>query len=608
MASQPSHVDANERLQPLRKKARLSAPSSKSNTPNAYSRRSPPREAPRKQGSRSASPIADSRDRADVDGDRSPPRKLKRPGAGARIAASNVAAAEAARQRREAENRQAVSERNAAGAAELVASHYNAVPERGREWRKTDSQIKGLRSLNNWVKSTLIQKFSVAENMAEGAGTGGRMSQQPLLVLDMACGKGGDLGKWEKAPKVPALYVGCDIADISIDQARGRYDESVRKSRGRGRDYRGGSEPMQAEFYVHDAFSRPLSDIVRIRQVGFNPNAGPGNGLIQGGMATGGFDVVSMMFALHYSYESEALARGMLKNVSGALKKGGRFFGVMPNSDVLSATVKQLLQGDSATRTPNGNAAEPVAGEEEGEIKDDSDAEWDPEKSADVNGSKAVNAADNEDDWDPEKPSEPQTEAAIITNGTPTNGALHVEDDDWDPEKPSEPTPNTSQALGTPVPATTPNGLSSSTPAAQLSQTTADLPPIEWGNTLYTVRMPQSQPLTQRPLPKDGIFRPPYGWRYHYHLAEAVDVPEFIVPWEAFRALAEEYGLELMYRKGFREVLNDEGIDGEGELGRLAERMGVLRRERGGGRLEVLVGEDEMEAASFYHAFCFYRT
>ena len=551
--------------------SRLSAKSSRTSTPHAYARRSPP------QG---PAPIAD-----DDEGDRSPPRKLKRPGAGARIGAAERQAAEAAKRRREEEERRAVSERQTT-AAGLVAEHYNAVPERGREWRKTDSQIKGLRSLNNWVKSTLIQKFSRPD-----------IPVQRLFVLDMACGKGGDLGKWEKAPQVPALYVGCDIADVSIEQARQRYSETFRRNQGRHRR----AVQMQAEFYVQDTFGRSLTEVPMVRQVGFNPNAGPG-GIIQGGMMTGGFDVVSMMFALHYSFESEDLARGMLKNVAGALKKGGRFIGVMPNSDVITATVKRLLQAEAGTgKTPNGNADRSPTekeGGEDGEVREDGDEDdWNPEKPSELD------AAADEDDWDPEKPSEAPP--------TANNGTADDEDDDWDPEKPSEPATTTTTD---PTPSTDQSQQNGASMTAQQQPTSEDRttqhPPLEWGNAIYTVRFPRSQPLTKRPLPKDGIFRPPYGWRYHYQLEEAVDVPEYVVPWEGFRALAEDYGLELMYRKGFKEVL-DEVMEGEGggdrELGMLAERMGVMSRDRSQGRDGLLVGEEEMEAAGFYHAFCFYK-
>ena len=453
---------------------------------------------------------------------------MKRPGQGARISREQF---EARRRGQEEEDRQRLAEKQQnATNAELARDHYNNVEQRGRQWRQTDSKIKGLRNLNNWIKSTLIQKFSRPEGPPP----------EHYFVLDMACGKGGDIGKWEKAPIVPALYVGCDIADISINQARGRYDEALRKNRGRH-----GRQTMQAEFYVQDTFGQPLSNIETIRKVGFNPNAGPASGVIQPGMMSGGFHCVSMMFALHYSFESEDLVRGMLKNVAGALVKRGRFIAVMPNSDVISAQVMKLLRAESG--------AEPTKeGSEDGEVE--------PED-------------DDSDGWDPEKPSEPA--------------------DDWDPEKPSEPTP-----------------------AALPENNTAPKAPLEWGNSLYTVRFPRDQPLTQRQLPADGVFRPPYGWKYHYQLEEAVDVPEFVVPWEGFRALAEEYGLELMYRKGFKEVLKevwDEGdgtfpVDGEGaqreqeDLRALAERMGVLK----GGSLEV--GDQDMEAAGFYHAFCFYKT
>ncbi|KAK5163966.1 mRNA cap guanine-N7 methyltransferase [Saxophila tyrrhenica] len=579
----PSNV--SERRVPTKRKRETARPSNNStrtSTPNAYSRRSPPRQAPPK---RPADPEED-------EGDRSPPRKQKRPGAGARI---NREALEAARLEREQERREAAERQQKVAASELVGDFYNSVPQRGREWRQTDSKIKGLRSLNNWIKSTLIQKFSRPET--------GVMNH--FTVLDMACGKGGDLGKWEKAPTVPNLYVGCDIADISITQAKERWAESQQRSRGRHRR----DAAMEAQFYVQDTFSKPLGEIPLIRQVGFNPNAGPGSGVIQPGMMMGGFDVVSMMFALHYSFETEELARGMLKNVAGALKKGGRFIGVMPNSDVISATVKKLLQAESKGKTANGKVSPGPAqkekeGSEDGEVEDEED-DWDPEKPSEAaNGATAD--GDDEDDWDPEKPSEP----------APTANETNDEDEDWDPEKPSEPNPAIADVAGPSQPQT--NGT---TPA---QQTPADpnLPPLEWGNSLYTVRFPRAQPLTKRPLPLDGIFRPPYGWKYHYQLEEAVDVPEFVVPWEGFRALAEDYGLELMYRKGFREVLDeiwdgsasgglgDEAADGklQRELGMLAERMGVLSRDRSQGKKGLLVGEEEMEAAGFYHAFCFYRT
>lgn len=318
------------------------------------------------------------------------------------------------------------------GVHDVVRQHYNAVPERGREWRKTESKIKGLRSFNNWVKSTLIQKFSPDENFSarfhdekEWADDG--MGPPPaeghkLLVLDLGCGKGGDLGKWQLAPQKVDLYVGLDPANISIEQARERYG-SMRSGRGQ----RGRRPPPQnlfhGEFYPKDCFGESLGDVPIVQEVGFDANAGPGGSMMASRWGGGGFDVVTSMFAIHYAFESEEKTRQMLSNVAGSLKKGGRFIGVCPNSDVIIGQVKEFHQ-----RRKEAEGAKPSA-----------------------------------------------TEA-------PEDG--EVEEDDR----------------------------------------------CKWGNDIYQVRFPGD-------TPEDGIFRPPFGWRYTYFMREAVEeVPEYVVPWEAFRA------------------------------------------------------------------------
>lgn len=190
----------------------------------------------------------------------------------------------------------------------------------------------------------------------------------------------------------------------------------------------------------------------------------------------------------------------MLKNVAGALKKGGRFIGCIPNSDVLSEKVREF------------NARMALKSE----------------------------------------PTQP------VKNGT-TSDAKDAKDFDGELEE------------------------------GEAEET------AEWGNDIYRVRFPGK-------TPADGIFRPPFGWKYNYFLHEAVEeVPEYVVPWEAFRAIAEDYNLEMQYHKSFDDIWKTEKDDEI--LGPLSERMGV--RERGHGPL--LVSDEEMEAASFYVGFCFYK-
>ncbi|KAL1986001.1 hypothetical protein VTN96DRAFT_7136 [Rasamsonia emersonii] len=475
--------------------------------PSAYSRRdrsrSPIRpELPRDSRSVSPrrSPEDQRRDHSPLPPERSPTpeaqaRQRKRPGGGARL---GIADREALRRRQEERERIQQEEVEKAlrdrGVSDVVRQHYNAVPERGREWRRTDSKIKGLRAFNNWVKSTLIQKFSPDEEFlsrmsgtkdwAEGVGPP-PVEERRLLVVDLGCGKGGDLGKWQLAPQPVDLYVGLDPAEVSIEQARERYN-GMRGGRGpRGRK---GNQLFHAEFYPKDCFGEWLGDIPIIRQVGIDANVGPGGSIMSSRWGGGGFDVVASMFSMHYAFESEEKARQMLQNVSGLLKRGGRFLGVGPNSDVISAKVvefhKKRKEREEARK--QGQAEVP----EDGEVEEE----------------------------------------------TP-----------------------------------------------------------QWGNSIYRVRFPGA-------TPEDGVFRPPFGWKYSYFMEEAVEgLPEYVVPWEAFRALTQEYNLELQYRKPFLDVWKEEKDDPE--LGPLSERMGV--RARGGGPL--LVTDEELEAASFYHAFCFYK-
>jgi mRNA (guanine-N7-)-methyltransferase len=54
------------------------------------------------------------------------------------------------------------------------------------------------------------------------------------------------------------------------------------------------------------------------------------------------FDLVSCQFALHYSFETEEKARGLMHNISSRLKPGGIFVGTIPNANLL-VYVKHLM-------------------------------------------------------------------------------------------------------------------------------------------------------------------------------------------------------------------------------------------------------------------------
>ena len=408
-----------------------------------------------------------------------PARPRKRPGAAARISKEDKEAVLARQKQREEEALKAASIR---GVQDAVRQHYNAVPQRGRDWRSTESRIKGLRKFNNWVKSTLIHRFSPPENA----------QAPPIRVLDLGCGKGGDLGKWQSAPHPVDLYIGIDPAEVSIEQARERYTEMStpggRGGRGGRGGYRGGRQQraFDAEFITQDAFGQSIANIPIVQNVGF----AEGGGSRWGG---GGFDVVSMMFCMHYAFENEAKARGMLANVAGSLKKGGRFLGVIPNSDVIRSRI-EAFHKSKATVPKDRHDVLIKHSNSEGGVRKSLEPANEAERSIvdsfqSHDGSKALRRQETEDN-----------EAYSLKRVTPEAQANEV-----------------------------------AVPAAahyeNHSHVDVDKPEIaEWGNSIYKVRFPGK-------TPEDGVFRPPFGWKYNYFMEEAVEeVPEYVVPWEAFRA------------------------------------------------------------------------
>lgn len=87
-----------------------------------------------------------------------------------------------------------------------VALHYSKRQDMSVEMR-SESRIFHLRNLNNWIKYTLIHDHCPAQSR----------------VLDLACGKGGDLKKWKE--QHIKEYVGVDIAEGSIRDAVHRFKE-----------------------------------------------------------------------------------------------------------------------------------------------------------------------------------------------------------------------------------------------------------------------------------------------------------------------------------------------------------------------------------------------
>ena len=180
-----------------------------------------------------------------------------------------------------------------------VAAHYDRLKDRHRTL-ETGSEILRLRNLNNWIKSALFQKHLFR----------GQKGRSGPAVLDLACGKGGDMLKF-RASDI-ATYVGVDIAANSVRDAVRRYN---------GMDGRPGM-PFGATFMVGDFCASSISERLPAH------------------LASTRFQVASCQFAMHYAFDTEARATALLANAAGRLEVGhGVFVATIPDANVL---VKRL--------------------------------------------------------------------------------------------------------------------------------------------------------------------------------------------------------------------------------------------------------------------------
>ena len=154
------------------------------------------------------------------------------------------------------------------------------------------------RNYCNYVKKELLK--SSLSLTAQSA-------QPTAKLLDMCCGRGGDIFKWDSLG-IRRVYA-FDSDPASVQEAIRRYKDYRRKTT---------RTPITVNFHVQSALSSKYIRDTILRGTKVN--------------------IVSCMFALHYFDD----LRTFLSNVSDNLNPGGIFVGVAPDSTY----IKKLLDPD----------------------------------------------------------------------------------------------------------------------------------------------------------------------------------------------------------------------------------------------------------------------
>lgn len=178
--------------------------------------------------------------------------------------------------------------------------YKETIRDPGKEGRKA-SNILFLRSFNNYIKKCLISK------------TKELIKRKDIKVLDLCCGKGGDIEKFNQIGAV--LYVGVDMSKESLIIAKDR----INKNR------------LEKGIKINNKFILIEEDLS-------NKNHSIWNHLKNEQIT---FNLVSCQMALHYQFGCEDHITNFLNIVNERLEQGGYFIATIIDDNVL---VKRLRE------------------------------------------------------------------------------------------------------------------------------------------------------------------------------------------------------------------------------------------------------------------------
>lgn len=170
-----------------------------------------------------------------------------------------------------------------------TCAHYDAVSKQSGESKPVRQALKDraegpsylLKDFHNKIKLKMITSFC----------------SRGFTVLDLCCGRGGDILKWAKAR---ASYVkGIDISSGAISNARQRHH-----------DLRQQVQETRFDYIESDCLGKTVATLSDDGQR---------------------YDLISCFFALHYFFKDEDCVHKIFATVSNNLKVGGLFVGTCAN-------------------------------------------------------------------------------------------------------------------------------------------------------------------------------------------------------------------------------------------------------------------------------------
>lgn len=195
----------------------------------------------------------------------------------------------------------------------------------------------GMRSFHNYIKSVLIKA----------------VSKKGDILIDYACGKGGDFPKWIDAKLSFVLGI-----DKSKDNLENKIDGACARFLNNKRDY----VHVPYSLFVEGDSGKNIRNgqairsdkgIQIIRAVfgeGGRDEDKLGAGVVrQYGKAVNGFDVSSCQFALHYFFQNLEILQNFVRNLAECTKLGGYFIATSYDGKNVFNMLKNKDKGDGTS-------------------------------------------------------------------------------------------------------------------------------------------------------------------------------------------------------------------------------------------------------------------
>jgi len=193
-------------------------------------------------------------------------------------------------------------------------SNYNKSNKHRPNFKaRSESSIINIRTFHNLIKRELIKQTVqyYRENYAN----------RKIKLLDLSCGKGGDIQKWYDNRIM--FVIGFDIDNDSIQEANVRYNGLINRLQKAG----------VIDLPIYKFYQMDLSKPENIDKIK----------MIIGDMK---FDIVSCQFAIHYFFESKLTLDTFITIVSSYIEKNGFFISTTMNGIKLK---KLFASGDTVS-------------------------------------------------------------------------------------------------------------------------------------------------------------------------------------------------------------------------------------------------------------------